>query len=457
VDLLLEYGGGAADVAVTDVGSPTLPAGVPFDPAYPERVVDVPYGDARVEAILEQIGCEVAREGGLDAAHAEAGGVAGAGPWLVTPPSWRPDLTRAVDMVEEVARIAGYSQVPSVLPQAPAGPGLSKSQRLRRSTARSLADFGLVEVLSYPFVGEGVFDALGLDLEDPRRAAVRLANPLDAAAPLMRTEILQTLLGVARRNVGRGLTDVGLFELGLVTLRGAGELAAPLPRVDSRPAQEVLERLLAAVPPQPRHVAGVMIGQRERAGIWGPGRPADWADAVEAGHVIGRALHVESHTEPARRAPFHPGRCAALVVGGLTVGHAGELDPRVVKELGLPDGAAAFELDLDLMIEAAPGIQPARPVSSQPVAKEDLAFVVDQATPAASLVSAVRSGAGEFLEDVVVFDVYRGAQIPEDKKSVAVALRLRAPDHTLTPEEIGTARNGAVRSAAKNCGAELRS
>jgi phenylalanyl-tRNA synthetase beta chain len=124
--------------------------------------------------------------------------------------------------------------------------------------------------------------------------------------------------------------------------------------------------------------------------------------------------------------------------------------------LGLPRGAVGFELDLDRLIEAAPDIRPARPVSPQPLAKEDLAFVVDQAAPAADLVAAVKRGVGEILEAVGVFDVYEGDQIPPGKKSVAVSLRLRAADHTLAPEEIAAARNGAIRAAARDCAAELR-
>ncbi|MDR2454033.1 MAG: phenylalanine--tRNA ligase subunit beta [Bifidobacteriaceae bacterium] len=463
VDLLEEFGGGQADAAATDVGSPIRPGPVPFDPGYPEQIVGVAYGADQVAQILEQIGCAVSRAGAPGAPPAgeapggQAGWMAGAGGWLVTPPSWRPDLTRAIDLVEEVARIGGYTAIPSLLPAAPAGAGLTKSQRLRRSAARSLADFGLVEVLSYPFVGAELFDALGYAAGDPRRRAVGLANPLDAAAPLLRTEILQTLLGAARRNAGRGLADLALFEIGLVTRPAEGGAGrAPLPGADRRPAPEVLEQIFAAVPPQPRHVAGVLAGQRERPGPWGPGRPADWADAVEAAQAVGRALHLVLAPEQAQYPPYHPGRCAALRVGGRLVGHAGELDPRAAAGAGLPGGAVGFELDLDALIEAAPDIQPARAVSPQPLAKEDLAFVVDGAVAAGDLVAAVKAGAGGLAEEVRVFDVYEGGQIPPGLKSVAVALRLRAADHTLAPAEIAAARDGAVRAAQRACGARLR-
>ncbi|MDR1633447.1 MAG: phenylalanine--tRNA ligase subunit beta [Bifidobacteriaceae bacterium] len=483
IDLLVEYGGGAADLDVTDAGFVRPQPAISFDPGYPARLVGVDYSPARVRQVLEEIGCQVddAAEPGSPAGAAfqrgalgdgpdrsgalgadgradwaeGPGAAAGAGAWSVTPPSWRPDLTRAVDLVEEVARIDGYAKIPSQVASAPAGGGLTKAQRLRRSVARSLADFGLVEVLSYPFVGEGVFDALGYPPEDGRRQAVRLANPLDAAAPLLRTAILQTLLGVARRNAARGLTDAGLFEIGLVTEAPPIQLRAPMLRTDARPSNEELAAVVQAVPDQPRHAAGLLMGYRVRPGVWGPGRGADWADAVQAVKVAGQTAGVSLTASQDQVAPFHPGRCARLMAGEAPIGHAGELHPAVVREFGLPAGAVGFEIDLDRLIELAPDIVAARTVSPQPLAKEDLAFVVPRSLPAAELVAAVRTGAGSLVEDAFVFDVYQGDQIPADKKSIAVALRLRAADHTLSPEEIAAARAGAIKQAAR-LGATLR-
>jgi phenylalanyl-tRNA synthetase beta chain len=406
-------------------------------------LVGVEYGPARVSQVLQAIGCQVEI-------------AAAPGLWQVTPPSWRPDLTRAVDLVEEVARIDGYAKIPSRIGRAPVGGGLTKAQRLRRSVARSLSDFGMIEVLTYPFIAETAFDALGYEPGDRRRQAVRLANPLDTSAPLLRTSVLQTLLGAGRRNAARGLSDTALFELGLVTEAPATARRAAILAVDSRPAREELAALEAAVPEQPRHAAAILMGDRVRPGIWGPGRPADWADAVEAAKVAGRAVNVELVARQDQRAPFHPGRCARLVAGEVTIGYAGELHPAVVQESGLPAGAAAFEIDLDRLIELAPGIVPAEPVSPQPLAKEDLAFVVDRPVPAGDLAAAVRQGAGPLAEDAFVFDIYQGDQIPAGKKSVAIALRLRAADHTLTPPEIAQARAGAIKKAATSFGAELR-
>jgi phenylalanyl-tRNA synthetase beta chain len=451
VELLLEFGGGEVDLEVTDVNEVAAQGEIAFDWTLPARLVGLDYPPGQVRATLEAIGCTI----GPPAPAADA---AVAPIWQVTPPTWRPDLTRPVDLVEEVARIAGYGHIPSVLPLAPPGAGLTRAQRLRRSAARALAGFGLVEVLSYPFVAPEIFDRMGLAADDRRRRATRLANPLDRTAPLLRTEILQTLVDQVRRNVSRGFTDFGLFELGQVTLPPTQQaVPAGLPGVSGRPSAAELAALEAAVPPQPRHAAGVLVGARHPAGVHGPARAADWADAVEAARTVARLAHVRLEAAPAVRAPWHPGRCAQLVAGNGIVGYAGELHPAALAALDLPARAVAFEVDLDALLAAGPDRLPAVAVSPQPVAKEDLAFVVDDAVPASAVLAAVRAGAGDLVEAAEVFDVYLGGQVGEGRKSVAVALRLRAPDHTLSAAEVHAARTAAIAAVAESVGGRLRS
>ncbi|RIK11708.1 MAG: phenylalanine--tRNA ligase subunit beta, partial [Acidobacteria bacterium] len=270
VDLLVEHGGGTADPAITDRDerpSTTMPA-IGLDLGMPTAYVGVDYGPERVVELLETIGCTVtpADEDGPGTAR-------------VVPPTWRPDLTDAPSLVEEVARIDGYDKIPSVVPRAPGGRGLTHAQRARRAVAGVLAGQGLQEVLTYPFVGEERFDALGLAADDPRRAALRLANPLSDEAPLMRTELLQTLPEALRRNVSRGSRDVALFEIDTITLPDH-EAKAPVPDVGERPDDATLEEIRAAVPAQPWRVGIVAAGQADRAGWWGPGRPVDVTDVV---------------------------------------------------------------------------------------------------------------------------------------------------------------------------------
>lgn len=444
VDLLVQHGGGVADDVVTDVDR-TVPAPTVVLPAdLPARLVGVPYTADQVRGTLAEIGCSVAVAG--DDLH-------------VTVPSWRPDLRAPVDLVEEVARLRGYDAIPSVLPSAPGGRGLTEDQRARRAVARALAADGWTEVLSYPFVGADQHDALGLPADDDRRRALRLVNPLADTHPELRTNLLTTLLETARRNVGRGTADLAIYEIGLVTRPVAGAPVAPQLPGGVRPSDAELAVLAAAVPPQPRRVAGFLAGDRERAGWWGPGRRGDHADAIAAALLVAGTVGVDVRVRAdANHAPWHPGRTARLeLADGTLVGHAGELHPQVLAGLDLPARAVAFEVALDDLIAAA-AEQPlqARPVSTFPVAKEDLALVVDVGVPAADVLAAVRDGAGELLEELHLFDVFTGPQVGQGKKSLAFSLRLRAADRTLTAQDAAAVREAAVAEAGRRVGAVLR-
>ncbi|MCO7273223.1 phenylalanine--tRNA ligase subunit beta [Cellulosimicrobium cellulans] len=452
VDLLVQLGGGTADPAVGDLDRVVAPAAIRLPVGEAERLVGVPYTLEQVVGTLGAIGCTV------EADDADATGVL-----VVTPPSWRPDLTEPAELVEEVARLVGYDEIPSLLPAAPGGRGLTREQRVRRSVARALAEDGFVETLSYPFVGDAELDALRLPADDERRRALRLLNPLADDRPLMRTDLLSTLLETARRNVGRGLGDVALFEVGLVTHPRAGAPAAPALPGGVRPSDDQLAAIDASLPAQPRHVAGVLVGRRERAGWWGAGRAADWTDALAAARlVVERAgLHVGADVSvvaDTERAPFHPGRCARLeLADGTVVGHAGELHPKVLENLGLPARAVAFEVDLSAVVAGSSDAPvQATPVSGFPAAKEDLAFVVDAGVTAQALRDAIVDGAGDLVEDVALFDVFTGEQVGAGRKSLAFSLRLRAADRTLTADDVARVREGAVTAARERVGAELR-
>lgn len=443
VRLLLEFGGGeAAGVTDADERAPVAEIRMPSD--LPARIVGVPYTTEQVVRTLTEIGCRV------------TAGEDPNGQLTVLPPTWRPDLRIGADLAEEVARLRGYDGIPSVLPPAPVGRGLTHGQRARRSVARALAEHGLVEVLSYPFVSPQAHDALGLDAEDPRRVALRLVNPLSDEQPELRTSLLPPLLETLRRNAGRGNPDLAVFEIGLVVHPDGAVPGAPRPEVTARPSDAELKALHAAVPDQPRHLAVALSGQRVQPGWYGPGRPADWTDALDAALLVGRTLGLEVTVTAADHAPWHPGRCARLEVGGETVGHAGELHPKVVAALGLPERTVAAEVDLDRMTALSGRLRRAVPVSTFPVAKEDVALVVDVAVPAAQVEEALREGAGELLESLRLFDVYVGPQVGEGRKSLAFALRLRAADRTLTAQEAAAARDEAVRRAGQRVGAVLR-
>ncbi|MBD9731082.1 phenylalanine--tRNA ligase subunit beta [Streptomyces sp. H28] len=445
VDLLVLLAGGTAEAGVTEVVAPSAPHTITLPADHPDRVAGVAYGRETVVRRLQQVGCDVYGQDEL----------------IVTVPSWRPDLTDPNDLAEEVIRLEGYENLPATLPRPPAGRGLSSRQRLHRRIGRARAGAGYVEAPNYPFVSEQVFDQLGLAADDPARRVVRLTNPLSDEEPALRTSLLPGLLGALRRNDGRGSHDLALFETGLVFHPRAEQRKAVRLPVDRRPTDEELAGLDAALPEQPRHVAVVLAGARERDGWWGKGRPADWADAVEAARTVAREAGAELIVRKGQYGPWHPGRCAklAVVVDGAerVVGHAGELHPGVLKTLGLPERTCAAELDLDAVAGAGEDTPQAPAISTFPVATQDVALVVDAFVPSADVEAALREGAGELLESIRLFDVYENAeQLGEGRKSLAYALRFRAADRTLTVDEASAARESAVALAGERTGAVLR-
>ncbi|VDG76411.1 phenylalanyl-tRNA synthetase subunit beta [Actinobaculum suis] len=450
VDILVEYGGGTADPVVGDYGSVQPMAAYRFPVAEVARLLGLEIPVSRVRELLEDIGCAV-----VDISDdAAAAGDPSRAVLEVTPPTWRHDLTGPAHFVEEVARLVGYDEIPSRVPQAPAGSGLTARQRQRRDISRTLAEAGWVQVLSYPFVGEATFDKEGLPATDSRRTALRLQNPLQEEKPLLRTSILDSLLDTAALNVRRGNPVVAIFETGHV-VHPAGITPAPIPQAGKRPSESEIAALHAAIPSQPHHVAGIACGQvtENQAGFtavtW------DWRDAIDAARrVIG--LSGEAEVRAAERAPWHPGRCAQLLVAGKPVGYAGELAPAVCRAFDLPKRSVAFEIDTDAVFEnAGTETREILPVLTYPAAKEDLAFIVDNEVRAADVEACIRQAAGALLEDLRLFDVYTGDQIPEGKKSLAYALRFRA-DHTLKADEVAALRKKVVKAMAKKFKAELR-
>ena len=448
-ELLTTYGGGKVEPGRTVVGAVPERAPILMPDWLPTTVTGMPVERATVEDTLRRVGCTVAVPDVGDAAET-------AEDLEVTPPTWRHDITDPNDLVEEVARQVGYVNIPSVLPAAPAGTGLTPTQRLRRRVGNALAGAGFVEVVTFPWVGTADWSALGVAEDDPRRNTLRVANPLSEEEPELRTTLVPGLLRALARNVGRGLGDVALFETAAVYLPDAEPSKAPILGVERRPTPEELEALEGAVPDQPRHLAVVLAGDREPVGWWGAARPASWSDAIGAVRRLADVLGVEVTVSAGQRVPWHPGRCAQVCLGERVIGHAGELHPKVCVAYGVPPRTAVAEVDLDALLEASPLIVPGPRFSAYPVAKEDVALVVDQSVPAADVEQALREGAGELLEQIRLFDVYTGDPIPAGSKSLAFAMRFRAPDRTLTEAETGAARDAAVALAAQRVGAEQR-
>lgn len=440
--LLAEIAGGVIEPGLTDWrGDPPVQhwSQPPIEIAaeLPDRVAGVSYPEGTTVRRLTQIGCQVS----------------GADVLTVTPPSWRPDLRQPADLVEDVLRLEGLESITSVLPAAPAGRGLSATQRRRRAIGKSLALAGYVEVLSSPFLPAGEFDTWGLADDDPRRDTVCVLNPLEADRPQLASTLLPAVLEALSRNVSRGMNDVALFTIAQV-VQSVGAVSFPDVTPTRRPSDAEIAGIDAALPTQPQHIAVALSGLAEPRGPWGPGRPVEAADAIEAARIIARAAGAEVTLRSAAYLPWHPGRCAEVLVGDTVIGHAGQLHPAVIERAGLPKGACALELNLDAIPLTA--ALPAPRVSPFPAVFQDLALVVDEKVTAQAVADAVREGAGELLEDIALFDVYTGPQVADGHKSLAFALRFRAADRTLTEDEASAARDAAVACAAQRVGAALR-
>jgi phenylalanyl-tRNA synthetase beta chain len=445
--LLAEIAGGTVASTLTDWrGDPprddwSLPQ-IRIAVDLPDSIAGVTYAPGATVKRLTQIGAQVIEDGSEDTAL------------IVTPPSWRPDLLQPADLVEEVLRLEGLEMIPSVLPPAPAGAGLTAAQKRSRAIGKALAQSGYVEILPTPFLPADVFDLWGLPADDPRRVTTQVLNPLEADRPQLATTLLPALLEALGRNVSRGLVDAALFALAQVVLPTPGTRAVGLIPVYRRPTDDEIAMLDASLPRQPQHVAAVLAGLREPRGPWGPGRRVEAADAFEAVRIIARASGVDVTFRAAQHLPWHPGRCAEVLIGGAVVGHAGQLHPAVIERCGLPKGSCALELNL----HAIPAVEalPAPRVSPFPAVFQDVSLVVSADVPAQAVADAVREGTGELLEDIELFDVFTGPQIGEDRKSLTFALRFRAPDRTLTEDDASAARDAAVQRAAAAVGAVLR-
>ncbi|HWI31691.1 MAG TPA: phenylalanine--tRNA ligase subunit beta [Microbacterium sp.] len=445
VQLMVEYAGGTASEVGAMIVEPFVAPEIVLPAGFVPGLIGVDYSDSEVRGSLELIGCRV-----LDVPE---GGV-------VTPPSWRPDLTDKWTLAEEVARINGYGRIPSVLPSPPAGRGLTPAQQGRRRVSNALAAAGYVETPSFPFTTEEHNDLHG-SASGEHVPSVKLANPLDGQAPYLRRSLVPGLLQTAHRNVARGLTDLALFETGTVFLPEPAVVYGTdsVPPLAVRPDASTLTALDASIPPQRRFVAVLLAGSTVAKQPGVAAATADLADVLDAVRTIAAAAGVEVSVSQGQRAALHPGRTAVLSVGSgapTAVGYAGELLPAVAEASDLPGRVIVAELDLDLIISLAGEKVVAASLSGFPAATQDVSLVVPADVAAADLRAALVEGAGDLLESVRLVDDYRGAGVPDGSKSMTFALRFRAPDRTLTAAEATESKLAGVAVASDRFGATLR-
>jgi phenylalanyl-tRNA synthetase beta chain len=414
-------------------GEPRFAPVVQVDPAYVASVLGIEITPAEIATHLRSVGCDV------DEAN-----------FKVDPPSWRSDLLQPADFVEEVARMVGYDKIPSILPPRPKHASLTPTQKRRRAIASMLASRGFAEVQTFPFTNQETIDSMGFVGE--RAATYRIANPMSEEFPLMRVHLVPGLIEVAQRNISRGAKDFAIFEMGSI-FRSAQKLVPAIsPELGQRPEQSIIDAITASVPPQAYHVAGLLVGKVENSDWQGAARSYTWQDAIAYAQDILQLCNLNWTIKRSDFAPWHPGRCAELIVDGKAVAHAGELHPRIVAAYGLPERSVAFAVGLS----ALPDTQLVRPfsVGTMPAALQDVALIVDQSVAAGEVEAALRAGAGNLLESISLFDRYD--KIGDGKISLAFSLVFRASDRTLTGAEITEAREAAVAHAEKVTGAVLR-
>ena len=419
--MLAELCGGKVSKGTVDVRTPARPSRVlTLRQTRIEKVLGAPVARDRTRGILVNLGCSVAEVGEQ---------------YEVTVPGNRGDLEREIDLIEEVARINGLDGIPERLPARTSGSGgLSARQKCLRRTEDILQGLGLLQAISYSFVDTRWPDTLRLASSDERRTALPITNPLSSDQAVMRTMLLPSLLEAARTNVSVKEENISLFEIGRVY----------------RPS----ERLL---PDEPLHVGIVTAGSWSEQSWSSPGETTGFFLLKGIIERLAEGLRSDLRYGPSAEPFLHPGKSATVTgASGTNIGWLGELHPLVVRHFALKEPVAVAELELDRLIESAESLVRFKDILAHPAVEQDLALVVDASVSAAAVLDCVRQAGGELLDEARVFDLYEGTQVGEGKKSLAIRLRFRAADRTLSEDEINAIRPQMLEQLAAETGAELR-
>ncbi|MCG8311983.1 MAG: phenylalanine--tRNA ligase subunit beta [Pseudomonadales bacterium] len=376
------------------------------------RVLGFEMSDADVEDILGRLG--------MDIVTTESG-------WHIVPPSYRFDIRIEVDLIEELGRVWGYNNLPTRLPamnfEVVSAP---ESELTVDRLKNTLVDRGYQEAITYTFVEEELLKAI-----EPNKSAVALANPISADMSHMRTSIWAGLLKVALHNINRQQNRVKMFETGLVFEDDQG--------IQQKP-----------------HLGGLVYGEIASESWTGKSRKVDFfdlkGDVESLLNLTAQALSFEFVA--AEHPALHPGQCAAIRLEGKNVGFIGALHPIVQKQLDFPDSVYLFDIELEAITSRS--VPSFKELSRFPEVRRDLAVIIEENIPAESILSIVRTEAGEWLTNSVIFDVYQGANLEEGHKSVAFGLTLQHPSRTLKDEEVNEVVDKVVASLKQQLNVTLR-
>ena len=387
-------------------------------------LLDVPVDIDTIQTLLESIGLEV--QTGTTSESL-----------MATVPSFRPDLEREVDLIEEVARLYGYERIPVTMPVGTVNAKLPvPRQVIQRKLRQIMVKTGFSEAMNYSFIAADAMAKIGLDPTDERVAHVPIMNPLSEDQAVMRTSLVPSLLETVARNLNYRSYDLRLFELRPVFL-SSGDHAS------------CRERLT---------LTAVMSGRREPEGWAQSSASVDFYDLKGVVEELIAALNIVDTTFDAHQsqAYFHPGKSCCLSSGQQTLGFLGELHPEVLARFSIDQPVYLFELDVEQMIRLAGRYEKFKPLSRFPDVIRDSALLLDNTIQAAQIMEIVQRSKMKSVENVTLFDLYTGQGIPPGKKSIAIRVRYRELGKTLTEEEVSKAHDKLIRSLSQQLGAEIR-
>lgn len=361
------------------------------------------------------------------------------GEWLVAPLSYRRDLEKEIDLIEEIARINGYDKIPTTLPYGSTTQGMkTQEQQLRQRISHLMASQGLMDIISYSFINPRHFQWLMLPESHPLRRTVVVKNPLSEEQGVMRTTLVPGLLETMRRNLNRRNKNIRLFELGNVYFSNGFPAERPLPE-------------------EKWHLGAAVTGQKEKSWAYGE-EEYDFYYLKGVVENLLAALGIEDLVFTAGKdLPWlHPGRAAVLSIKGRVVGSVGEVHPLVLENYGLEQKTTVLELDVEALLAATKTGIHYQPLAKYPAVSRDLAVIVPEKVEAQAVFAVITATGGDWLKQVRLFDLYRGKQVGEDLKSLAFSLTWQAEDRTMTDEEVNARHELIAAKLAAQLGAEIR-
>jgi len=404
-------GGEVSDRLCENEPRPFVPVQVEFRPARCAALLGVDPGSDFERHVLTGLGCEVKGDGAT---------------WTVPQPSWRPDLTREADLIEEVARYYGYNNIETTLMRgATTMGGYSDAQKLENAAGAAARAMGYSEIITYSFVSPASFDAIRIPADSPLRRTVKLVNPLGEDTSIMRTVILPSMLDILSRNFAFKNKGVKLYEIGKIYLPKDGE----------------------KLPDEPKRMIFGTYGEHENF----------FTLKGEIDAILDQLnVHPATYIADTKNPSYHPGRCADIVIDGKKMGVIGQIHPLVAETYGIGDHVYVAELDFTGLQAVLAPERVFHSLPKFPTVSRDLALVCEESMTVGMLEACIKKAGGKLLRSVQLFDIYRGPGIAPGKKSIAFSLELRADDRTLTDEDTTGVMNAVLEKLKNDLGVSLR-